>query len=51
MFVWNETDKFDEACNHLINAHGLKCLHVGQQTKQNSEDGSPWHTTVTVFSK
>jgi hypothetical protein len=41
-------EHFDEACNHLMKAHGLKCLHVGQQT-ENDSNGKPWHSTVAVF--
>jgi hypothetical protein len=40
---------FDEACNHLLQTHGLKCLHVGQETI--NDGGKPWETTVAVFGK
>jgi hypothetical protein len=42
--------KFEESCNHLLQAHGLKCLHVGQETGEDSS-GKPWHKTVAVFGK
>lgn len=42
-------EQFEEACNHLL-SHGLKCLHVGQETIENI-DGKPWQTTVAVFGK
>lgn len=53
MLDGTETPKFDDACNHLINVHGLKCLHVGQQTKNNAAagDGSLCYFTVAVFGK
>lgn len=53
MLEGTETTKFDEACNHLINVHNLKCLHVGQQTERNSEadDNSLCFFTVAVFGK
>jgi hypothetical protein len=38
---------FEHACNHVLE-HGLKCLHVGQETKADG-DGKPWHMTVAVF--
>ena len=40
---------FERACNHVL-SHGLKCLHVGQETIP-GEKGEPWHTTVAVFGK
>jgi len=43
-------DKFQESCNHLIQQHGLKCLHVGQETSHDN-DGKPWQSTVAVFGK
>jgi len=43
------TEDFEKACNHLL-SHGLKCLHVGQETIS-GEHGEPWHTTVAVFGK
>jgi hypothetical protein len=24
-------ERFEQSCNHLIQQHGLKCLHVGQE--------------------
>jgi hypothetical protein len=41
---------FEAACNHLLQGHKLKRLHVGQETI-NDQDGKPWHTTVAVFGK
>jgi hypothetical protein len=38
---------FERACNHLLQEHHLKCLHIGQQTE--SSDYGPWHDTVAVF--
>ena len=43
-------EKFQESCNHLLQKHGLKCLHVGQETSHDNE-GKPWHSTVAVFGK
>jgi hypothetical protein len=43
-------ENFDGSCNHLLKAHGLKCLHVGQETGRDDE-GKPWHSTVAVFGK
>jgi hypothetical protein len=40
---------FEEMCNHLF-THGLKCLHVGQETDR-SGDGDLWQSTVAVFGK
>jgi hypothetical protein len=37
-----DNPKFDEACNHLIKKHGLKCLHVGQETTHGSDGETPW---------
>lgn len=42
-------DYFEKMSNHLL-AHGLTCIHVGQETI-NSSDGKPWQTTVGVFGK
>ena len=42
------TEKFADACNHLMQAHKLKCLHVGQETSADA-DGKPWHSTVAIF--
>ena len=41
-------EKFDESCNHLMQQHNLKCLHVGQETSYDN-NGKPWHSTVAVF--
>ena len=41
---------FDDVCNHLMNEHGLACLHVGQETTHGG-DGLPWQSTVAVFGK
>jgi hypothetical protein len=41
---------FDDVCNHLMKEHGLKCLHVGQETTHGT-DSQPWHSTVAVFGK
>jgi len=43
-------EKFDESCNHLMQQHKLKCLHVGQETSHDN-DGKPWHSTVAVFGR
>jgi len=43
------SQQFEKACNHLL-SHGLKCLHVGQETIA-GRAGEPWHTTVAVFGK
>ena len=48
-YTLNGTDNFADACNHLMQKHNLKCLHVGQETSRNIDDGSPWHTTVAIF--
>jgi hypothetical protein len=42
-------DRFEQACNHVL-SHGLKCLHVGQETTPD-DNGKPWHSTVAVFGK
>jgi hypothetical protein len=42
-------ERFEESCNHLL-GHGLKCLHVGQETGWDGR-GNPWHNTVAVFGK
>lgn len=42
---WLGLERFQESCNHLLQDHGLNCLHVGQQTTPDS-NGSPWHSTV-----
>ena len=41
--------RFEEACNHLIVAHGLTCVHVGTETDQG--DDGPLHITVAVFGR
>jgi transposase len=40
-------DHFEDACNHVLR-HGLKCLHIGQETRRD-DNGKPWHSTVAVF--
>jgi hypothetical protein len=40
-------DRFEDACNHIL-GHGLKRLHVGQETTRD-DDGRPWHSTVAIF--
>jgi hypothetical protein len=42
-------DDFEKGCNHLIQEHGMKCLHVGQESDE-GDDGL-WHFTVAVFGK
>ena len=42
------TEEFEEACKHL-EGHGLKRLHVGQETHHGGDAGAPWHSTVAVF--
>ena len=42
-------EEFDKSCNHLLK-HGLKCLHVGQETSQD-DSGKLWQNTVAVFGK
>ena len=49
-FSLDGTKDWEESCNHLLREHGLKCLHVGQETAP-SFDGSPYHNTVAVFGK
>jgi hypothetical protein len=41
---------FSDVCNHILREHGLKCLHVGQETTSGS-NGGPYHYTVAVFGK
>ena len=43
-------NQFEESCNHLLQQHGLKCLHVGQETSGLGVD-EPFHSTVAVFGK
>ena len=40
---------FNDVCNHLLQEHKLKCLHVGQETR--SSESGPWHSTVAVFGR
>jgi len=42
-------DDFDGAVNHLLQQHGYKMEHVGQETSWDSE-GRPWQSTVAVLS-
>jgi hypothetical protein len=42
------TEKFNAACDHLIDKHDFKLKHVGTETIAGSE-GAPWHTTVAVL--
>jgi hypothetical protein len=46
-FYLNGPEQFEESCKHLF-SHGLKCLHIGQETV-NDHEGRPWHTTVAFF--
>jgi hypothetical protein len=41
-------DDFVKSAGHLQQAHGLSCLHVGQETTTDNE-GRPYHTTVAIF--
>jgi hypothetical protein len=41
---------FNDVCNHIITAHGLPCLHVGQESFDGNY-GKPWHATVAVFGR
>jgi hypothetical protein len=43
-------EKFQQSCNHLLQEHGLNCLHVGQETNRDS-NGELWQHTVAVFGK
>jgi hypothetical protein len=40
---------FSDVCNHILQKHKLKCLHVGQETTLGTEE--PYHSTVAVFGK
>jgi hypothetical protein len=40
--------KFEDCCNHLLQDHNFKCVHVGQETYGL---GEPFHCTVAVFGK
>jgi hypothetical protein len=42
-----DMEHFEDSCNHLL-GHGLKCLHVGQETTRD-RDGNLWQVTVAVF--
>ncbi len=41
-------DRFGESVNHLIEKHGYRLLHVGQETTR-GDDGNGWHSTVAVL--
>jgi len=41
---------FSDVCNHILQVHKLKCLHVGQETTSGG-NGEPRHHTVAVFGK
>ena len=45
----DDSEYFEKMCNHLFE-HGLKCLHVGQETSRDDQ-GKPWQSTVAVFGK
>lgn len=49
-FLDGSRERFEDSCEHLMKEHGLKCLHVGQETDRDDE-GKPWHNTVAVFGK
>jgi hypothetical protein len=36
-----------EQANHMVETHGWKLLHVGQETATDA-DGKPWQHTVAV---
>ena len=40
---------FNDVCNHILQQHRLRCLHVGQETHASGD--TPWHDTVAVFGK
>ena len=44
----NGVDEFERACNHILQVHESKSLHVGQETHPDDR-GNPWHSTVAVF--
>jgi hypothetical protein len=48
-FFMKGSEQWQEACNHLL-AHGLKCIHVGQESMHDN-DGKLYHNTVAVFGK
>ena len=43
-------DRFDESCSHLMKQHGLRCLHVGQESGVDGQDRL-WQFTVAVFGR
>lgn len=43
------TAAFAPMATHIMEEHGLPCLHVGQETEQGSD--GPVHATVAVFGK
>ena len=48
--VFLDSERFEDSCNHLLKARGLRCLHVGQETGRTS-NGDFLHYTVAVFGK
>ena len=48
--VFLDSERFEDSCNHLLKARGLRCLHVGQETGRTS-NGDFLHCTVAVFGK
>lgn len=43
-----ETQKFNAACDHMIDEHDFKLQHIGTETIRGME-GEPLHTTVAVL--
>jgi hypothetical protein len=43
-------EDFADSVNHLVQQHGYKVRHIGQETHQ-GDDGGPWHTTAAVLEK
>jgi hypothetical protein len=49
--VWSGDDPgdwLDQQVNHLLEEHGWRLLHVGQETTDD-RDGNPWQHTVAVL--
>ena len=42
-------EKFVESINHYIEQHGYRLLHVGTETSNDINDGTPWHSSVAVL--